>query len=131
MSMSLSAIAALTPGIPLVESPFFEDALKTDALDQETTRIAADIHQYGYAVIRFPDDQIEARADRIKRALHHRFDCEGWRAAGCRAGMRIQDGWEFNDDVRAIATNARILELLGKLYGRRAWPFQTLNFPVG
>src|ERR1700743_1031176 len=115
MSMSLFEITALTPGIPLVESPFFEDALKTDELDQKTTRIAADLHKRGYAVIRFPDDQIEARADRIKRALHDRFDFEGWRAGGCRVGMRIQDGWVFNDDVRAIATNAKILELLGRL----------------
>jgi hypothetical protein len=33
--------------------------------------------------------------------------------------------------VRAIAANAHVMALLSKLYGRRAFPFQTLNFPVG
>jgi ectoine hydroxylase-related dioxygenase (phytanoyl-CoA dioxygenase family) len=33
--------------------------------------------------------------------------------------------------VRAIAANQAILDLLGKFYGRGAFPFQTLNFPVG
>jgi ectoine hydroxylase-related dioxygenase (phytanoyl-CoA dioxygenase family) len=46
-------------------------------------------------------------------------------------GLRLQDAWSTNDDVRAIALNARVLEMLGKLYGRRAIPFQTVNFPVG
>jgi ectoine hydroxylase-related dioxygenase (phytanoyl-CoA dioxygenase family) len=39
-------------------------------------------------------------------------------------GLRIQDAWP-------IASNAEVLALLAKLYGRRAFPFQTLNFPVG
>ena len=44
---------------------------------------------------------------------------------------RIQDAWQFDEDVRAIAANDAVLQLLSKLYGRRAFPFQTLNFPVG
>jgi ectoine hydroxylase-related dioxygenase (phytanoyl-CoA dioxygenase family) len=43
----------------------------------------------------------------------------------------VQDAWKFDSDVLAIAANAQILDLLGKLYGRPAFPFQTLNFPVG
>jgi hypothetical protein len=33
--------------------------------------------------------------------------------------------------VHRIACNHHIIELLSQLYGRRAFPFQTLNFPVG
>jgi ectoine hydroxylase-related dioxygenase (phytanoyl-CoA dioxygenase family) len=44
---------------------------------------------------------------------------------------RVQDAWKFDEDVKAIAANEAILQLLGKLYGRSAFPFQTLNFPVG
>ena len=43
----------------------------------------------------------------------------------------MQDAWRFDPDMRAIAANSAVLELLGKLYGRAAFPFQTLNFPVG
>ena len=41
------------------------------------------------------------------------------------------DGWRTNPDVRRIAVNPSILDLLSVLYGRRAFPFQTLNFAVG
>jgi len=33
--------------------------------------------------------------------------------------------------VRAIACNERMIKILSDIYGRRAWPFQTLNFAVG
>jgi ectoine hydroxylase-related dioxygenase (phytanoyl-CoA dioxygenase family) len=57
------------------------------------------------------------------------LDCpEGIKNTGER---RIQDAWTFDVDVRAIAANEAVLDLLSKLYGRRAFPFQTLNFPVG
>jgi ectoine hydroxylase-related dioxygenase (phytanoyl-CoA dioxygenase family) len=45
--------------------------------------------------------------------------------------MRIHDAWKFHPSALALATNVRVLELLSLIYGRRAWPFQTLNFPVG
>lgn len=38
-------------------------------------------------------------------------------------------GERHDSDVRAIASNSYVLDLLGKLYGRPAFPFQTLNFP--
>ena len=44
---------------------------------------------------------------------------------------RLQDAWRKLDDVRAVATNPHVLGLLAFAYGRRAVPFQTLNFTVG
>ncbi|MEL6428902.1 MAG: phytanoyl-CoA dioxygenase family protein [Planctomycetota bacterium] len=44
---------------------------------------------------------------------------------------RLQDAWEFNDDVRDLATNPHVLGVLQGLYGRKPLPFQTLNFPTG
>ena len=44
---------------------------------------------------------------------------------------RLQDAFEFNDDVRDLATNPRVLAILEALYGRKPLPFQTLNFPTG
>jgi hypothetical protein len=37
----------------------------------------------------------------------------------------------MNEDVAAIAANETLIQLLSKLYGRRAFPFQTLNFERG
>ncbi|KAK0361252.1 hypothetical protein LTR94_024095, partial [Friedmanniomyces endolithicus] len=83
----------------------------------------------GYAIIDFPDDEIDQVADRIIAALRDRYDWQAYRERG--AGLRLQDAWQYNDDVRRLAVNAKVLALLEQLYGRKAWPFQTLNFPVG
>jgi hypothetical protein len=45
--------------------------------------------------------------------------------------LRAQDAWREVDAVRRLACDARVLQLLERLYGRKAWPFQTLNFPAG
>ena len=120
-------------GVPLVESPFFEEMLAGLELDAPAKAVARQLHEQGWAVIDFPDPEIDARAERIKRSLHSRYDWDSWRAKGWRNddGLRIQDAYSFDADVQQIACNPQIMALLSKLYGRRAWPFQTLNFPVG
>lgn len=121
------------PGLPLIESPLFP-ALKAEwGLSAEEERIATDLHEKGYAVFDFPDADLDGRIDRIQSHLGPRYgidfaDSHSDKTAGER---RVQDAWQFDEDVRAIAANQAVLDLLGKLYGRRAFPFQTLNFPVG
>jgi hypothetical protein len=120
------------PGVPLIESPFFDAALAELDLDEPTKAIAVQLHKQGWAVIDFPDPEFDVLAERIKRSLHSRFDWDSWRAKGWRDNdeLRIPDAYKFNEDVRRIAANPQILTLLSTLYGRRAWPFQTLNFPA-
>ncbi len=121
------------PGLPLIESPLFP-ALKAEwELSGEEERIATDLHDKGYAVFDFPDGDLDARIVRIQGHLGPRYgidfaDPHSDKTAGER---RIQDAWQFNEDVRAIAANQAVIDLLSKLYGRKALPFQTLNFPVG
>lgn len=121
------------PGLPLIESPLFP-ALKAEwGLSVEEERIANDLHEKGYAVFDFPDADLNDRIDRIQQQLSPRYgidfaDPHSDKTAGER---RVQDAWQFDEDVRAIAANQAIIDLLSKLYGRRAFPFQTLNFPVG
>lgn len=117
------------PGVPAVESPFFEDIFVPGRYSPEELRIARDLRENGFALFDFPDPDIEAKAESIKASLHDRYPWTQWRGRG--ADMRLQDAWKTDENVRSIAINQRVLELLGKLYGRRAWPFQTLNFPVG
>ncbi|MEO7787629.1 MAG: phytanoyl-CoA dioxygenase family protein, partial [Sphingomicrobium sp.] len=74
------------------------------------------------------------RIDRIKHTLAPRFAVDFDDPASIKNGvpdLRVQDAWKFDADVQQIAASPAILDLLGKLYGRRAFPFQTLNFPVG
>jgi ectoine hydroxylase-related dioxygenase (phytanoyl-CoA dioxygenase family) len=119
--------------VPLIESPLFEQQRAALDLSEQEARIADDLNRSGYAVFDFPDADLDARIERIKAHLGPRYgidfaDPDSDKTQGER---RIQDAWAFDADVRAIAANAAVLALLGKLYGRAAFPFQTLNFPVG
>lgn len=132
--MVLTQLADLLPGIPLVESPFFYAMVDDLGLSSEERRIAVDLHEQGYAVIDFPDDQLDARIDRIEAQLAAHWDVDMSAADVIKTAGRVrraQDAWAYSDDIRAIAANPLIVDLLSKLYGRRAFPFQTLNFPVG
>ena len=120
-------------GLPLIESPLFPLLKAEMDLTVEEERIATDLFTRGFATFDFPDAGIDARIHRIKASLTPRYgvdmlDPECFRYAST---SRIQDAWEFDPDVRGIAANAVVLALLSKLYGRQAFPFQTLNFPVG
>lgn len=122
---------AVFPGIPRIESPLFgQDGLAD--LTAAEQQIARDLNTHGFAVFDFPDPDIDARIERIQANLGPRFNIpfEDPAADKTRGERRIQDAWKHDDDVRAIASNSQVLGLLSKLYGRAAFPFQTLNFPV-
>ena len=121
------------PGMPLIESPLFPALKDAQGFTAEEERIATSLYERGYAVFDFPDIEIDARIDRIKRSLGPRYgiDFDDPQSDKTIGERRIQDAWTFDKDVRAIAANDKVLELLAKLYGRQAFPFQTLNFPVG
>lgn len=123
---------AIFPGVPRIESPAFATDLLADLTPDEQA-IALSLNQRGYAVIDFPDPEVDERIARIKANLSPRFGIpfDDPAADKTRGERRVQDAWQFDEDVRAIAANPAMLALLGKLYGRAAFPFQTLNFPVG
>ena len=121
------------PGLPLVESPLFPTLCGAQGWSAEEQRIARDLHERGYAVLDFPDTEIDVRIARIKQGLGPRYGVDFDDPASDKTvgERRIQDAWTFDEDVRAIASNQDVIELLSRLYGRAAFPFQTLNFPVG
>ena len=119
----------LLPGVPLVESPFFEHDAPL-VLNAEQLRVARELNTKGYAVIDFPDPDINDKIEKIKSDLQDKYDWDGWRQKRIKS-LRIQDAWRTDERVRSIAANASIVELLSALYGKRAFPFQTLNFAVG
>lgn len=131
--MSHSSAHSLLPGVPLIESPLFDRALQEMALSDTERAIAVDLHMRGFAAFDFPDPDIVARIDRIIGRLGPKFgiDYADPDAIKTGANLRLQDAWLYDEDVRAIAANGDVLDLLSRLYGRRAFPFQTLNFPVG
>lgn len=123
----------LFPGVPLIESPVFSMELAQMRLSPAEREIAAHLNRDGYAILDFPDPDIDSRIARIRARFAPEFDIDDNDAAAVKTTGkgRIQDAWRDDADVRAIAANAEVLDLLSRLYGRRAFPFQTLNFPVG
>lgn len=119
----------ILPGVPLIESPFFDEIFVAGHYDEEVLRIARDLNQNGFAVMQFPDPDFDQLAEAIRSSLRPRFDWPSWFESG--QSQRIQDAWTFDDNVRRIAANDGVLDLLTILFGRRAFPFQTLTFPVG
>jgi hypothetical protein len=111
---------------PWVESPFFERILAGLGLSPDLEVIARKYHDDGYVVL---DEVItDEQADSI---------CE--EVAGCfdppyppgSDHIRRQDAWTLSPGARALACHESIIDLLTTLYGRPAFPFQTLNFPRG
>lgn len=129
----MSASENLLPAIPLIESPLFYSLLDKQGFNEKERNIAIQLYTQGFAVIDFPDAFFALRAEHIKRDLIKEFDLVEWKKTGWKNNnsLRIQDGWQTNDDIKSIATNPNIIKLLSKLYGRPAFAFQTLNFPVG
>ena len=65
-------------------------------------------------MLEFPDAALDDRIERIKADIGPLYtinvnDADAVKTVG---DQRIQDAWAFHDDVKAIATNAKMLELL-------------------
>lgn len=126
--------STIFPGVPLIESPLFASEIDRMELDPVERALAIDLNRQGYAVFDFPDPEIGDRIDRIRGRLNAELmldDDSPPDTIKTGGKGRVQDAWRDDMDVRAIAANAQVLDLLSRLYGRRAFPFQTLNFPVG
>jgi len=108
--------------IPIVESPLFEHITKD--FSDELKRIAVDLHIKGYSVIDFPDDEFNEKAELIKAQLDPFF-------AEHNIYRRVHDAWKVSHEVHDIASNHVILNMLYHLYGRKAIPFQTINYKHG
>ena len=118
------------PGVPDVESPFFDRIFAAKNLSPETLEIARALRRDGFAVFDFPEPDFDKVAEKIIKTLERQYDWEGWRK-GTVSSLRVQDAWNKVPEVKRIACNPAVLQLLSDLYGRPAFPFQTLNFPVG
>lgn len=118
------------PGVPNVESPFAEEIFSDLGVSDEILELARSLNRYGYASFDFPEPDLDSLSAQIVEALDPHYDWDGWRSGGLHS-LRLTDAWKSIPQVRRIAANARMREILAQLYGREPIPFQTLNFPIG
>ncbi|MDF1836412.1 MAG: phytanoyl-CoA dioxygenase family protein [Planctomycetota bacterium] len=113
--------------IPWVFSPFFDKTIESMSLTAEEQAFARKFRKDGYAIIDTPLADT-ATTDRAIADLEGRYDtpATGHTELTCRL-----DAWRWSEAVTQIACAPQVSDLLGKLYGRRAFPFQTLSFEYG
>ncbi len=113
--------------VPLFESDGFEEKLvESSELEKE---VATSLREKGYAIVEFPDADFEQLAETIISDLQPVLKEAGAQAVSEQRSVRVQD--HKHPAVINLAGNVAIVDLLTKVYGRKAFPFQTLNFSVG
>lgn len=109
--------------LPWLESPFFNAELAKSNLSDEDKAFVKHFADHGYVIF---DPQIDDSViDKIVEELDPSFQKID------PDNQRIQDAWQFNENVRKVAISQTVYEKLRMLYQREPIAFQTLNFPVG
>ena len=118
---------------PVIYKTDYLSLIKAKTSDKFIFKIANDLFEKGYSIFKFPEIDFENIANNIKKDLSNNFDFDLWKQYGWpnNSGLRIQDGWVKNSNIKKIASNEKIIEILSICFGKKAFPFQTLNFPVG
>ena len=112
--------AAILPDQPWIESEVLEDHLA--GADPEAAAFCRELAETGLAVIDLGPEGV-ALCDRVVA------ETEPYFADG--DVYRVQDAWLRSPAVKAAARHPKIVRLLELAHGRRAFPFQTLNFQRG
>lgn len=114
--------------LPWVESPFFNEILKSKKITDKESKLAVEYHNNGYVVLSdFLPAELINRVQYDSEHIGFNPDIKIKR----RDTERIQDLWLKSEAVRELACFPKIISLLEMLYDRKALPFQTLNFRVG
>lgn len=115
--------------IPWVESPLFNKILDSLDITDELRNIALKFNNDGYVVLdlNLKDEFIDSLKKEVlendikqQESFYHYSD-----------SPRVFEAWKKSQAVRDIANHPKILETIEFLYGRRTFPFQTINFIKG
>lgn len=114
---------------PWVESPFFSEIIKDRNINEVQKGLATDYNRDGYVILSdfLPLELIE----RVKKDAQEKGFNKDFPIKTYRDDQRIQDFWKVSEACRELAVYKPLLEILTMLYGRKSFPFQTLNFCVG
>jgi hypothetical protein len=117
----ISSYPAESMNIPWVESPFFEEILARKGLTAADRELARTYNANGYVVFDLLDAAELSLCDSLIEQIAPLY----------LGDRRLMDGWRRNALVKRLACHPKVLSKLQLLYGRDAFPFQTLNFNIG
>src|SRR3954447_4220249 len=89
--------------VPPFESPLLESWLETAAMSAADAALMREYAERGYVILDLKLPDIDAIAARVVKNLAPRYSADD---------RRVMEAWCFDDDVRALAANERVLELL-------------------
>ncbi len=110
--------------VPRFENPFEN----FDILDETEKYVSERLLEDGFCVIDFPCENFDDLAEELIYKLTKHFKKEA-SSEKILPGQRIQDALDIKE-VLDVAGNKRIMEILSNVYGKKSFPFQTLNFPA-
>ncbi|MBO9710024.1 MAG: phytanoyl-CoA dioxygenase family protein [Caulobacter sp.] len=110
------------PPIPWVESDALEAHLATSQAGFAAKAFARDLARNGFAILDLGEG-MATLCDRIVAETAHHFAAPGV--------QRVHDAWRRSPAIREFATHPVLVEVLELAYGRRTFPFQSLNFMRG
>jgi hypothetical protein len=107
--------------IPWVESPFFQEILAGKQLSAAERERVGTFNRTGFLIFDLLEDTELALCDSVIEQIAPLY----------KGDRRVMDAWRRNALVKSLACHPKVLEILKLLYGRDAFPFQTLNFNIG
>ena len=118
-------------GQPLIDRPDF-DALIQSGKFGPFEELATALNVEGFGLLPIEDPHWFPLLDEVRQQLAPQVDLQSLEA-GTLEPVRFQDAWRHQriEAVQQVACHPEILAALQVLYGRRPFPFQTLNFPNG
>jgi hypothetical protein len=107
--------------IPFADRPDLAAAIAERRLSNHEADLVTRFAEDGYVVIDLDLPDFERIAATIIRDLE----------AAHAQNIRLQDAWSISPGVHQLACLKKVTDTLALLYGRPAFPFQTLNFSHG
>ena len=118
-------------GHPIIDDENFEKFIGEKKF-QEFTSLAISINKKGFGILKIKSPKWIKLIDQVKKDMENLVNIKSLKEGKIERN-RFQDAWlhEKIESVKCLACNNEILRALEILYGRKPFPFQTLNFPIG
>lgn len=119
--------------IPWVESPFFYSLLKNSNLSEEEKEQCISYHENGYLIIdlELSDKKINNIVKDMYKSLSDTETIYHADYFQYTASKRIFQLWRQSTAVARLCIEQKILQTLEMLYGKKPYPFSTINFFKG
>src|ERR1700749_4094449 len=101
--------------LPWVESPFFENELKSKNIPADKRKLVEDYHRDGYVV--FKGLLSESLVDKVREEAETKAFNPDFKIKTQRDATRVQDFWLVSEPTKQLAGHPEILSILELLYG--------------